>query len=460
MRLKNRFRRVAGVSLVTLTLGACDFISPVESNPNAVPDATLDQLFAGAQVVSYFLSHGGLSRIASIWTQQMAGTDRQFATFDNYVITDADFEDEFNSLYTQGGLIDIRDAIAQAEAAGRSSYAGILKIHEAYLVGLISSFYGDIPYSEAANPEIEEPALDDQAAVYAAVQALLDEAIADLAAGGIGPGAVDLNFQGNVAAWTAVANTLKARFHLHWGEASGATAYAAAAAAAASGVMDNALNWESQFGSAQTEANLWTQFLVDRSGYVSSGDYLVPLMVANADPRTSIYFDEATDDDGDPIPGVYTARNSNLAAAGYGAADYNLPIVSCAENNFILAEAHLMDGTPDEAAARAAARAAAACQEAEHGLAADDLGSVTGFAGTGAALLDEILEQKYIALFLNPEVYNDYKRTCQPAITERSAGMPGRLFYASQERQSNRNIPQTGTDPNDKYNDNDPAPCP
>jgi hypothetical protein len=191
--------------LVTLTLGACDFITPVESNPNSVPEATVDQLFTGAQVVSYFLSHGGLSRIAAIWTQQMAGTDRQFATFDNYVITDADFEDEFNSLYTQGGLVDIRAGIAQAEAANRRLYAGILKIHEAYLVGLTASFYGDIPYSEAVNPDIEAPVLDDQAAVYAAVQALLDEAITDLAAGGAGPAGVDLNFAGNAAFFEAVA---------------------------------------------------------------------------------------------------------------------------------------------------------------------------------------------------------------------------------------------------------------
>jgi hypothetical protein len=444
--------------LVALTLGACEFISPVDSNPNAVPEATVDQLFAGAQVVSYFLTHGGLSRIAAIWTQQMAGTDRQFATFDNYVITDADFEDEFNALYTQGGLVDIRNAIAQAEAAGRSTYAGILKVHEAYLVGLIASFYGDIPYAEAANADIDAPALDDQAAVYAAVQALLDEAIADLNSGaGPGPGAVDLNFQGNTARWVAVANTLKARFHMHWAEVNGGTSYTAAAAAAASGVTTNEGNWESKFGTAQTETNLWAQFLVDRSGYVSSGDFLVPLMsgaagTADDDPRIGIYFDEAS-------AGVYTSRVSNLAATGYGAASYDLPIVSCAENFFIIAEAAMSDGSPDEAAARAAARSAAACQEVEHGLAADALGSATGFAGTGAALFNEIMEQKYIALFLNPEAYNDYKRTCLPAITERASGMPGRLFYASQERQSNPNIPQTGTDPNDKYNDNDPAAC-
>jgi len=451
MRTKRQFRRAAGVTLVALTLGACDFISPIEANPNAVPEATVDQLFTGAQVVSFFLSHGGLSRIAAIWTQQMAGTDRQFATFDNYVITDADFEDEFAALYTQGGLVDIRSGIAQAEAAGRRSYAGILKIHEAYLVGHISSFYGDIPYSEAVNPDIETPVLDDQAAVYAAVQSLLDEAIADLAAGGAGPGSVDQNFAGNVARWTAVANTLKARFHLHWAEVNGATAYTAARTAALAGIQQAAGTWRSKFGTSQTETNLWTQFMIDRSGYVASGDYMVPLMVANADPRIGLYYSEAS-------PGVYTPRVSLLADPGYGAADYDLPIASCSENYFMLAEAEFALG--NEPGARTAANAALDCNEAELGTTIDlstEQAIINGLAG--AALFDEIMEQKYIALFLNPEAYNDYKRTCRPAITERTGGMPGRLFYASQERQANPNVPQTGTDPNDKYNDNDPTPC-
>jgi hypothetical protein len=38
--------------------------------------------------------------------------------------------------------------------------------------------------------------------------------------------------------------------------------------------------------------------------------------------------------------------------------------------------------------------------------------------------------------------------------------MPGRLFYSSQERQTNPNVPDTGVDPNDNYNDNDPTQCP
>ncbi|MEQ1855955.1 MAG: SusD/RagB family nutrient-binding outer membrane lipoprotein [Longimicrobiales bacterium] len=451
MTIKNKTRRVAGVTLAAVALGGCDFISPLESNPNAVATANVDQLFTSAQVISYFLGTGGLSRIAAIWTQQMAGTDRQFATFDTYTITDADFEDEFNALYTQGGLIDLRSAIAQAEAAGRLPYAGILKIHEAYIVGIISSFYGDIPYREAVGG-VATPALDDQAQVYADLQALLDEAITDLAGAGAGPGALDMNFAGNAARWTAVAYTLKARYHMHWAEVNGAASYTAARTAATNGITAAAGTWRARFGTAQTESNLWTQFLSDRSGYVSSGDFMIPLMNANADPRRPYYFEQ--------VSGAYTSRVSLLADPGYGAADFDLPLVTCAENYFIIAEAETQVGT--DAAARTAANNALDCEEASYTPALDLSAEQTIINGlSGAALRDKIMEQKYIAMFLNTEVYNDYKRTCLPAaIVERSGGMPGRLFYASQERATNPNVPNTGTDPNDKYNDNDPTPCP
>jgi hypothetical protein len=451
MNIKNKTRRVAGMTLAAVVLGGCDFISPLESNPNAVVEANVDQLFTSAQVISYFLGTGGLSRIGSIWTQQMAGTDRQFATMDAYVITDADFEDEFDALYTQGGLIDLRLAIAQAEAAGRMPYAGILKVHEAYLVGIIASYFGDIPYREAVS-DIATPALDDQAQVYADLQALLDEAITDLAGTGLGPDPVglDKNFGGDVARWTRVAYTLKARYHMHWAEVNGAASYTAARAAALNGINASAGTWRARFNTGLPESNLWTQFLVDRSGYVSSGDRLIPMMNANADPRLPIYFSQ--------VSGAYTPRASLLAVPGYGAADYDLPLVSCAENYFILAEAETQIGT--DAAARTAANSALDCEEVQHGV---DLSArqtiINGLSG--AALREEIMNQKYIALFLNTEVFNDYKRTCLPAaIVERAGGMPGRLFYSSQERATNPNIPDTGTDPNDKYNDNDPTPCP
>ena len=451
MRINAKMRRVTGVMLVTMTLGACDFLSPIESNPNSVPEATLDQLFTGIQVNSFYLSSSGLSRIASIWTEQMAGVARQHLGFDGYSIGEDDFDDEFDHLYTEGGLNEIRTAIAQAEDAGRRTYAGILKVHEAFMVGLIASFYGDLPYSQAVNPDISDPELDAQSAVYAAVQSLLDEAIADLAAGGVGPGSVDMNFQGSTARWTAVAYTLKARYHMHWAEVNGASAYTAARTAAQSGITDAAGDWKARFGSSDTEAGIWPQFMADRAGDVAAGDYLPSLMVANSDPRTALYYSANP-----PV-----ARSSVLAAATFGANAFDFPIVTCSENYFILAEAEYQLG--NEPGARTAAQNALDCEEAEWAAASIDLsGEQTNIGGlSGAALFAEIMEQKYIAQFLNPDVFNDYKRTCLPAgITENTNGMPGRLYYSGNERRANSNIPNAGTDPNGKYNENDPSPCP
>ncbi|MSR36496.1 MAG: SusD/RagB family nutrient-binding outer membrane lipoprotein [Gemmatimonadetes bacterium] len=441
--------RVVGLALLALPAAACEFISPTESNPNAVPTANVDQLFTGIEVNTYFVAEGQLSRLSSMWIQQMTGTDRQFKTLDNYVLTEEDAAGEFSTIYTGGGLQDLKNAIAQATSGGRRVYAGILKIHQAYMFGMAASVWGDIPYSEAANPAIATPKLDKQADVYAAVQKLLDEAISDLASGaGAGPGAVDFNFSGNAARWTAVARTLKARFYLHLAEVSGNTAYQSALAEAQQGIAANAGNWRAIHSTDSKENNLWYQFMRDRSGYIGGGDYLVPSMVARADSRLPFYYSQSG--------GTYRARASLLStqAGGYGALDYNSPIATCAENAYIRAEAQYRLG--NVAGARTAATDGLVCEEGSFAVSLTALkGRIT--AASGQALLDEIMLQKYTALFLNIEAWNDWKRTCLPKITQRPAGMPARLFYGQDERQTNPNIPAVDKQP--KRNANDPNAC-
>lgn len=433
-----RVRGALGAAFLVGALGACqDFISPIDSNPNSVPDATVDQLFTGIQVNTWFLAEGHLSRLTSMWLQQMTGTDRQFTALDVYQFTEQEVDGEFQALYVGGGLVDLQQAIEKAEDAGRRSYAGILKIHQAYLFGMGASIWGALPYSEAANPEIETPALDDQAAIYTAVQSLLDEAIGDLGAGGTGPGVVDIALGGNVGAWTAVARTLKARFHMHWAEVDPGR-YAQALTQAESGIKSAAHDWLAIHSSTATENNAWYQFSRDRSGYISSGDYLLPLMRDGADPRIAKYF---TTVGGSYIsPGEAGAGDkSQLSETGIGAPAAPFPLVTCAENYFIMAEAFHHAG--QTANAIAAAKDALACQEEFHGVSlAAEKAAFDGLSG--AALKARIMQQKYVALFLNVESWNDYKRTCLPAITPRVAeGMPARLFYGEAERQTNPNIP-------------------
>ena len=454
-------RRALGAAFLIGTLAACgDFITPIDSNPNAVGVATVDQLFTGIQVNTWFFAEGQLSRLSSMWTQQMTGTDRQFANLNAYSFDETDADGEFQQLYTQGGLVDLKQAIAQAEDAGRMAYAGILKIHEAFLFGMGASIWGDIPYSEAVNPEITTPAMDEQADVYSAVQSLLDDAIADLAAGGAGPGNVDQAFGGNVASWTAVARTLKARFHLHWAEVDPGR-YAQALTQAESGIKAIAGDWRAPHTATATENNPWFQFMRDRSGYISAGDYLLPMLKNDGDPRLSLYYSPYN---GQYIPGGTggAGASSELSTTGYGANNAAFPLVTCAENYFIIAEAQQKAGA--SAAAITAAKNALACQEARLGV--NLTAAKNAFDGlSGAALLKEIMEQKYAALFLNFEAWNDYKRTCLPQITPKSAlGVPARLYYGQTERQTNPNIPEpaaqaTGHGNKAGHNDNDPAGC-
>jgi hypothetical protein len=63
--------------------------------------------------------------------------------------------------------------------------------------------------------------------------------------------------------------------------------------------------------------------------------------------------------------------------------------------------------------------------------------------GFAVATLQSIMTEKYIALFQNIEVWNDWKRTCIPALTPAlgTTAIPGRLYYGQTEEQTNENTP-------------------
>lgn len=476
---KTRHGRALGAIVLAGSLslaGGCDWIETTTSNPNQVPEAAIDQLFTGSQVATYFLAEGEGTRAASIWLQQMAGLGQQFAGWDVYTIFEDDAGTDWATVYTGGGLPDLDRAIALAEEAGRMPYAGILKIHKAYLVGTAASMFGDIPYSEAAT-DVETPVLDPQEEVYAAIQDLLSEAIEDLQGQGAGPGPLDLNFGGDVAAWTRVAHTLKARYYLHWVEAQqqglasaqtacGGNCIELARQQALQGIQTAAGTWHTVHSTKSTEANMWYQFMSERAGYMGAGALGVDLLKERDDPRLPIYYSTASgtlagqyvgSPPGTNLPNDPGADASLLSESGYGAPDWSTPIVSCAENQFILAETSYYLG--DIPAAQAALVRGVECEEARLGV--TDIPVQEN--ATGEALLEEIIRQKYLALFLNFEAFNDYKRTCLPELYPFAPGeadladMPRRFFYAQTERQSNPNVPAPGSQP--EANENDPVGC-
>lgn len=438
---------LCGALLVLGASGCSDYLSGpgVGTNPNQPSSASRDQRLAAVQASMTTLLTGSLARAACMWTQQCAGVDRQYATLEKYVTTEDDFNGEWQRVYDGGGLIDIRFIEADAAQAGDSVYEGVAKVIEAMDVGTAADLWGDIPYSDAAgaNPT---PKFDSQQSVYAALQGVLDQAIAELGGPGAGPGKVDLWYGGDAAKWTQLAHTLKARYYLHVAERDPAN-YARALAEANLGISDSARDLKTHQSTASTEWNVWYQFqVVQRSGYLDMGAELVNLMVARSDPRLPNYF--AKDGNGlyqgaNPGDASDPTTQSNLSATRL-AQTYRQPLVTHAENLLIISEAAWQTGDTARALDSLNAERVGAGLSALSGIPAQ-------------ALLDSIMIEKYVVMFQNIEVWNDYKRECIPALVPASGtAVIARPLYGSSEANTNPNFPG---EPATGRNWNDPNPC-
>lgn len=477
--MKNRTwkGRAIAAALLVGSLGACDFIDISDADPNIITEPTLPSLFVSTQVNSFLFAEGQLARTAAVFTQQLAGADRQFALLDRYDIDEETADGEFATIYTGGGLVDIRRARAIGDSVGCEQCSALFAIHEAFLVGMGASIFGDLPY-RGALVEGTPAALDPQAQVYADVQALLDQSITSLSTAPTGGeaafygqlAAVDLIYGGDRSSWVAAAQTLKARYYLHWVEAQLAGGNAAAQAAIAcggncltkartaamAGIQSAGNDWRAFHSNVGSEANFFYQFFDERAGYLVAGNHLVELLKARGDDRLELYFEETGAGFVGSRAGEANQSASVLATDGVGAANYRQPIVTCAENQFILAEVEFRLGNTGPA--RNALLAGIRCAEEILGVEITNPSTAQVNALSGAALLEEIITQKYIANFLNIDVYNDYKRTCLPRLTTfNNQAVPGRLFYGQQERQTNPNILPPDQQP--KRNVNDPAAC-
>jgi hypothetical protein len=449
--------------------GCTDFLSSptATSDPNNPSNATLSQLFTAIQAGQFAQQEGIIAVIACAWMQQCTGTSNFLAVLEQYDIVDEDIASvAFSEAYEGGGLVDIRSVERLADAAGDLQWKGIGEIHEALMMTQAADVWGDVPFREASDPgQFPKPHLDPQLQVYDDLLALLDQAIANLAGAGPGPAANDLVYAGDVTKWTAAAHTLKARIYLHLVEVRGTAQYQNAINEASLGISAAANDLRAFHGSVPQQDNLWFQFST-RSGfgqYLVAGRNLADLMVARNDPRLPEYFGPSTPGPfggQDPFGG-FSATGVSALEGTRNAANFRQPLVTYDETQLILAEANfVLNGG-------AAALPFVNNVRTRVGLA--PLGSVT--------TLDQVMEEKYIALFENYESWNDYKRTCYPHITpvpnpSFANQVPGRLFYGTTETAANpRNVPERNIQLqiggsfvsggiSGFRNPNDPNPCP
>jgi SusD/RagB-like outer membrane lipoprotein len=476
----NSYKKAAAVlALAFLGAGCSDFLQGpgLTENPNNPTTATPLQQFVAMQANMATRMEGQLARCAGVFVQQIIGSNNQQLQFcTQYLVNEGDISGQMSGFYTGGGLVALRNVEAAAVASGDNLMLGMAKVWEGFAMGTATSIWGDLPYSEANNPSIAEPALDSQQSIYAAVQTRLDEGIAALQAaattGNCEP--ADLIYCGSVGPrttqiqrWIRAAYTLKARYYLHLVERGpAATQYGLALAAAQNGINEAPINASQAMngqapgdfrffhGSTQDfDANIWAEFLQQRQDLVA-GNVLVAILKARNDTlRLAAYFDRnaagqfvGSNQNNVPVPAGGSSVPSVINTTVRRAFTFRQPMVTWAENQLILAEAKF--GTNDSSGAVANVNA---------------VRTAVGLGNLVAPTFVDVMTEKYIAMFQNIDVWSDYKRTCIPTITPFGASLEtlGRMPYGSAERGANPHIPlpsafptgTTGSSPVRNWND-------
>lgn len=457
----NRFKTILLSGCLTIGLFACDY-GDLNLNPNLPSTATLPSLLAGSEGVVAFAVGADMSQMTNIFTQHLSGIVLQAAAWDRYNV-DAEAGMPFNAFYA-GPMQDISTLIQQAENTQAKGYAGIGKIMMAYCLGTMTSLYGDIPYSEAFKGAVNPyPKFDTQASIYTQVQTLLDEGIALVksADASNSPGNDDLIYKGNLTKWIAAAYTLKARYALHLSKVDPEAATKALAAlydgTTYRGIARNADDCDFVFGTGVTESNPWFQLVQQRNDFRLGKRFVDLLMTTPADPRLPVLAKtNAAGSYSGSISGQGQATDSQIGTY-YTTATTPVSYITFAEAKFIEAEARLRLNAQDAQAEKALQDAVlASVDKITKGT--TPAAALTAFAvnrgtltGDAANRLRQVMTQKYIALFTQPEVWTDWRRTGYPDLLPSFGGtnglnpggeIPRRLPVPLGERLNNPNAPK------------------
>ena len=208
--MKNCIYKVAGAALCLLTFSTCnlfEFEDYLDSPVAVSPENSEVSLVMNSAQLEFVDMVDEVSDETSPYVRLVAmqgGTRYQ----------NEDTPSSFDGLYTTvyaNLLPDLNLVIEQSDEGGFTFIAGAARVMKAYALYTMVDLFGDIPYTEAGfGIETPSPVADDDAAVYAQADQILDLAISNLS-DPVGSFTSDLYYGGNSDRWLALANTLKLR---------------------------------------------------------------------------------------------------------------------------------------------------------------------------------------------------------------------------------------------------------
>jgi len=425
-------------------------------NQTKPQDVTLNLILPSAEASLAYCVGGDLGYATNLWMQQMSGSARQVLAYDRYVFTSSDDDNAWSFAMYGGAMENIYKIIEKGKAQNSPYYTGIGEVLMAYSLGSMTDLWGSIPYKQAFQGDKNlTPAFDSQQSIYVTIDSLLNDAINVQFAASTSlytPSTDDLIYSGSRPKWIKAAYAFRARYAIHLSKVPGSNAYANALSYLSSAISANSGDCEFTFGANQNEENPLYQFF-DQRGDFGMAKFMVDTLFHSNDPRGTVFID-TTYGTGALAPGVGGVSDAWIAYP-FCSETSPVPFISYVECLFIKAEAELQGSPSDPAAAAADYNAAIAASLSKYGVTDSAWLSTHANATAADITLQKIMTQKYIALFLQLEVYNDWRRTgfpvLVPSINGAISSIPRRYPYPTSEKLYNsKNCPTSGVSLTDR----------
>lgn len=450
---KNKFNILTGTLLIiAFMFGSCEkWIDPeINISENSPTDVPLSLLLPSTQAAMFYVLGGDHSRAASIFMQHQAGVDRQAGAFDVYNYTESDVNNLYNTL-SATAMKNLEIMRKKAVSTESPHFEGVANILTAFTLAEMTDVWGDVPFYEAFKAETtgnRTPRYDAQQQLYSAIDSFLVVAIAKLQIpqSTFTPTATtDLVYKGDRTKWRRLAWTLRLRYALHKQKRDGNLNAALAIINDANAIFitANADDFQFTFGTPANERGPRYNFEVSR-GDIRAGKFLVDLMNGTSDPRRAPYFTQV----GGAFVGSGPGEN-RLAASRmgtfYGAMGSPVPLVTAVEYHFMISEIRFRQGGANLAAAATSYNTAVTQSLAKHAVTDAAWLAINAVETDATITLEKIMTAKYIGLYLQTQVWSDWRRTGIPvlplAANATETEIPRRYPYPLNERLYNPNTP-------------------
>lgn len=353
--MKKIFYSIATLSLIILT-GCDNNTDSFNNNQDAPYDVSAESLLTNAekelmdQMTTSSVNSSPFRYFTQYWAQTTYNDESRFRLNTRKVP-----QNHWNTLYRNvlGNLASAKGIIATEVRPNNISEASwtvkqqnkvaIIELLQVYTFQVLVDSFGDIPYTDALNPEIKLPKYEDDAAIYPKLIIRLDAALAQLDESGSSFDSGEYLYEGDIAQWKLFANSLKVKIGLNLADVDPGLSQSTVESGFIGGViLANNDNTTFKYpGSAPNYNPIYADLVASqRNDYTATTTFVNALESVN-DPRIAVYYQKNGDGYIGGVPGLSNVPYTAFSNIGdiFRSPDFPGQLFEATEINFYLAEA-------------------------------------------------------------------------------------------------------------------------